>query len=166
MKSPSNNLFLFLQILLLVVLNSCKTTKIIEIKEDEKIERELEYKFINSVHGTDICLIFDKSLINENITITQNRDKIIVMEKTMINRDFEKDYTYLFLGYGSSGSIIYFGKFHYFIPSDIYQKYRFLEIFKKEGSKKIFIKFSNKNKYNINLNVFPDAPKYSEDLEW
>lgn len=147
-------------------LNSCKPTKIIEIKENEKIQRELEYKFINSVHGTDICVIFDKSLLNENITITQNRDKVVIMEKIMINSDFEKDYTYLFLGYESFGSIIYFGKFHYFIPSDIYQKYRFLEIFKKEGSKNIFIKFSNKNKYNINLNVFPDAPKYSEDLEW
>lgn len=161
----SKTLSFFLIAVINLSLVSC-SSKMVEIKEQEKIARELEYKFINSVHDTEICLIFDKSLLNEDIRLTQDRDKLVVMEKKMYESDFERGYTYLFLRRNSFGSILYVGKSHYFIPSDIYQESRFIEVFKKAGSKKIFLKFSNKNKYNIELNVFPGAPKYSDDLEW
>ena len=145
---------------------SCNTLKIIEIKENEKIAREIQYKFVNSDHFTDICVIFDKSLLNEKIEITQNRNQLNVMEKTMNESDFKNNYTYLFLRDVSFGTIIYFGKSHYFIPPDIYKEYRYLEIFKKEDPKKVYFKFTNKTKYSIEHNVFPGAPKYSDDLEW
>lgn len=142
---------------------SCGTHKIVEIKENEKISDELSYKFDNSDHFTDICVIFDKTLLNENIEITQNRGEINVMKKTMSETDFKKNYTYLFLKYKSFGSIINFGKSHYFISPDIYSEYRFIEIFKKEGSKKIFFKFTNTTKYEVELNVYPGAPPYDEN---
>lgn len=143
-----------LLVLISLTLSSC-ASKIKIINEPGKISDEIEHKFTYSDNSFAICVILDKSLVNKKIKITQNSGLEILFDEKLNENSFENNCKYLFVE-NAKGSLVFVDNSFYFIPSYIFYDYRYVEIFKKDDSKNVFFKFTNKTNCEIDYHIFKE----------
>lgn len=146
MKSLKNNLFLILQILLLVVLISCKSSY--QINYDNSIYKdEYDTELSESLYPWSICIILENSMNDNKLFIQDFNSKEIIFDGKLdksINSNVSK---VIFVRNNPNNFDLKINDKLIHIDGYIYEKYRYLVI-KKKGSK-------------FSLNYVNEYPNYS-----